>query len=84
MHLKGVAVFHKSTILLHLNALMVVSLCGLGAFVNPFQLSLSPETAFAESTGSLYPLLVCLLDVCMVTLSVSEQVMQSPEAVSIS
>ena len=34
----------------------------LAAFANPFQLSLSPETAFAEPTGNSYPLPVLLLD----------------------
>ena len=60
-HLKGVVVFHKSAIPLCLNALMVVSPHGLVAVANPFQLSLSPEAAFAEPTGSLCPLLVFLL-----------------------
>ena len=58
MHLKGVAVLYKSTILLHWNALMVMCPHCLVAFANPFQLSLSPNTAFTEPTGSLYPLLV--------------------------
>ena len=60
MYLKGVVVFCKSTILLHLNALVVMSPHGLMAFANPFQLSLSPETAFPEPTGSSYPLLILL------------------------
>ena len=60
MHLKRVAVFHKSTILLCLIALMVMSPDSLVAFTDPFQLSLSPETVFAEPTGSSYPLLVLL------------------------
>ena len=61
MHLKEIAVFCKGTILLHLNALMVMSLHGLVHFTDPFQLSLNPETAFAKLTGSSYPLLVLLL-----------------------
>ena len=61
MHLKGVVVFCKSTVLLHLNTLMVVSPHGLATYADPFQLSLSPEAAFAELTGSLYPLPVLLL-----------------------
>ena len=59
--LKGVAVFCKSTIPLCLNALMVMSPHGLVAVANPFQLSLSPEAAFVEPTGILYPLLELLL-----------------------
>ena len=57
VHFKGVAVFHKSVSPLCLNALMVVSPHGLMAVSLPFQLSLSPEAAFAEPTGSFYPLL---------------------------
>ena len=40
---------------------MVMSPHGLVAVDNSFQLSLSPEAAFAEHTGSSYPLLVLLL-----------------------
>ena len=57
MHLKGVVVIHKSTVPFCLNAVMVMSPHSLVAFANPFQLTLSPETAFAEPTGSLYCLL---------------------------
>ena len=60
-HLKGVAVFLKSAILLCLNALMVMSPDGQAAVADPFQLGLSPEAAFAEPIGSLYSLLVSLL-----------------------
>ena len=49
-HFKGIAVFCKSTILLPMNVLMVMSPDRLVAFTDPFQLNLSPETAFAEPT----------------------------------
>ena len=55
-HLKGVAVLCKTTILLCSNALMVMSPHVLATVADPFQLSLCPEIAFAQSTGSLYPL----------------------------
>ena len=84
MHLKGVVAFCKSTIPLCLNALIVMSPYGLVAVADPFQFSLSQEATFDESTGSLYPLPVFFWVVCTVTLSVSEHVMLSPEAMSIS
>ena len=55
-HFKGVAVFHKSTFLLCSNTFMVMSPHILAILTDPFQLSLHPETAFAQSTGSPYPL----------------------------
>ena len=60
MHLKGVAVFCKSTILLCLNALMLMFPHDLVASADHFQLNLSPEPALTEPTGSSYPLLVFL------------------------
>ena len=60
-HLKGVAVFHKSIFLLCSNAFMVVSPHILVTVTDPFQLSLHPETAFAQLTGSPYPLSVLLV-----------------------
>ena len=62
---------------------MVISPHGLVAFADPFQLSLGPETSFAEPTGSLYPLPVLLLGSSYGHF-VSEQVMQSLKAVFIS
>ena len=59
-HLKGVAVFCKSAFPLCSNAFMVMSPHVLAIFTDPFQLSLCPETAFAQSTGSPYPLPVPL------------------------
>ena len=47
LHLKGVVVFHKSTILLFSNALMGMSPHILVTVTDPFQLSLSSEAAFA-------------------------------------
>ena len=61
-YLKGFVVFHKSTIPLCLNAVMIMSPHGLAAVTDHFKLSLSPEAAFAESTGSSYLLWVFLLD----------------------
>ena len=60
VHLKGVVDFHKSTIPLLFDELMVVSPHGLAAVTDPFQLSLRPEPALAETRGSLYPLLALL------------------------
>ena len=59
-HLRRVVVFHKSMVPLCLNAVMVVSPHCLVAFANPFQLNLSPETAFGEPTGNSYSILVLL------------------------
>ena len=63
---------------------MVMSPHGLAAFADPFQLSLSSEAAFAEPTGSLYPLLVLLLGGSYSHFVCVQKVMQFPEAVSIS
>ena len=60
LHLKGVVVFHQSTFLLCSKTFMVMSPHFLVILTNPFQLSLHPETAFAQSIGSPYPLLVPL------------------------
>ena len=60
-HLKGVMVFHKSTIPLCSNTLVVMSPHSLVAVTDHFQLSLRPEAALAESTGNSYPLPVLLL-----------------------
>ena len=49
---------------------------------HPFQLSLSPETAFAQSAGSPNLFWYLLWVDCMDTLSVSEHEPQSPQAAS--
>ena len=61
LHLKGVVVFHKSAILLCSNTLVVMFAHVLATVADPFQLSLHPETAFTQSTGSPYPLQVLLV-----------------------
>ena len=60
LHLKGVVVFCQSTFLLCSNTFMVMSPHFLVILTDPFQLSLHQETAFAQFTGSPYPLLVPL------------------------
>ena len=52
LHLKGVVVFHKSMFLLCSYNFMVISPHILETVIDSFQLSLGPETAFAQSTGS--------------------------------
>ena len=64
------------------NALMVMSTHILATVNDPFQLSLHPESSFAQSTGSQYPFLVFLWADHTDTSFVSEHKMQSPEAVS--
>ena len=61
LHFKGVAVFHKSIFLLCSNTFMVVSPQILVILTDPFQLSLHPETAIAQSAESPYPLMVPLV-----------------------
>ena len=83
-HLKGAAVFPKTTIPLCLNTLMIMFPHCLVVFVNPFQLSLVQNLPLLslQEAGTLSQYF--LWAVCTVTLSVSKQVMQSLEAVSIS
>ena len=83
-HFKGVALFHKSAILLSLNVLMVVSPYSLAAVTDPFQLSLSQRLPLLSLQEAHTLFCYFFWAVFMVTLSVSEQVMQSPEAVSVS
>ena len=75
LHLKGVAVICN---------FMVMSQHILAIVALPFQLSLCPKAAFAQSTGSLYSLLVPLVGSFMGTSSVSEHETHSLEAVSMS
>ena len=58
---KGVAIFCKSAFPLCSNTFMVMSQHVLVILTDHFQLSLCPETVFAQSTGSPYPLLVPLV-----------------------
>ena len=60
-HLKGVAVFCNSMFLLCSDTFMVMSSHILVTVIDSFQLSLHPETAFVQSTGSPDPLLILLV-----------------------
>ena len=60
-YLKGFAVFYKSVFLLCSKALIVMSPNILVTVTDSFQLCLHPETAFAQSTGSPYPLPILLV-----------------------
>ena len=52
LHFKGVAIFCKSAFLLCSNTFMAMIPHFLATLTDPFQLSLHPETAFAQPMGN--------------------------------
>ena len=82
LHLKGVVVFHKSVLLLWSNNFMVMSPHVLVTVIDPLQLASVQMLSLLSLQDTLTLLWYFLWTVSVDTSSVSEHVMQSPEAVS--